>query len=93
MMNSIILDKKMFRLTTRNRSRISNRLAFFAAVMLVISALAGMSNSQYTSQDASEQITGIASSQIGQTAGKSPGASTAQGSKGFKMSLFLFRGN
>jgi len=33
----------MFRLTTHNKSRIPNRLAFFAAVMLVISALAGTS--------------------------------------------------
>jgi predicted ArsR family transcriptional regulator len=87
------LEKKMFRLTTHNRSRVPNRLAFFAAVMLVISALAGTSDTQQSNQDASRQIAGIASGQIDQAAGKSPGANTVQGSRGFKMSLFLFRGH
>jgi hypothetical protein len=87
------LEKKMFRLTTHNRSGIPNRLAFFAAVMLVISALAGTSDSQQSSQDTSRQIAGITSGQIDQDAGKSPGANATHGSKGFKMSLFLFRGH
>jgi hypothetical protein len=83
----------MFRLTTHNRLRISNRLAFFAAVMLVISALAGIGNVQQTGLKASGQIAGIQSGQMDQAVNKSTGTGVAQENAGFKMSLFLFRGN
>jgi len=89
----IILEKKMFRLTTHNRSRISNRLAFFAALILVITAVAGTYDPGQTNLDAPGQLATNTSRQMDQTAAESPVANTAQGSKGFKMSLFLFRGN
>jgi hypothetical protein len=83
----------MLRLTTHNRLRISNRLAFFAAVMLVISALAGAGSLQQTGLNGAAQIAGIQSGRTDQAVTKSTDASAAQGNTGFKMSLFLFRGN
>ena len=83
----------MFRLTTHNRLRVSNRLAFFAAMMLVISALLGMDNLQQTGLNVSSQVAGIQSDRTDQAVTKSSGTGTAQGNTGFKMSLFLFRGN
>ena len=81
------------RLTTHSRLRISNRLAFFAALMLAISALAGIGESVPGGQDMPKQIAGIASGGLDQNAGKSPGGNTLRQNKGFKMSLYLFRGN
>ena len=83
----------MFRLTTHNRLRVSNRLAFFAAVMLVISALVGMDNLQQNGPNLSSEVAGIQSDRMDQAAIKSSGTGTTQGNTGFKMSLFLFRGN
>ena len=83
----------MLRLTTHNRLRVSNRLAFFAAVMLVISALLGMNNLQQTGLNVSGQVAGIQSDRMDQAITKSSGTGTAQRNTGFKMSLFLFRGN
>jgi hypothetical protein len=83
----------MLRLTTHNRLRISNRLAFFAAVILVISALAGVGSSQQAGLSAAGQIAGIQSGRTDQAVTNSSGAGTAQENTGFKMSLFLFRGN
>jgi len=73
--------------------RVSNRLAFFAALTLVISALAGISNSQMTGQDTEGRMAANAASRMNQATATSPGTSSAQGNKGFKMSLFLIRGN
>ena len=83
----------MIRLTTRKKMRVSNRLAFFAALTLAISALAGMSNSQLTVQDADGGMAANAASRMSQTTATSSGTNTVQGNKGFKMSLFLIRGN
>jgi len=83
----------MMRLTTHSRTRISNRLAFFAALMLAISALAEIGESVPDGQDRSTQIAGIAPGGMDQTAGEAPGGNTIRKNKGFKMSLYLFRGN
>lgn len=83
----------MIRLTTRKKMRVSNRLAFFAALTLVISALAGMNNSQLTAQDADDRMAAHAASRMNHTTATSPGTNTVQGNKGFKMSLFLIRGS
>jgi len=81
----------MLRLTTRNRSIISNRLAIFAALMLVISALANTDDSIQFKQGGSGQFAGIASNSIEHSAAQPPGGKSLRKSKGFKMSLFLFR--
>jgi hypothetical protein len=86
-------EKKMMRLTTHSRLRISNRLAIFAALMLAISTLAGIGESVPGGQGMSTQIAGITSGGVDQNAGKSPGGTTPRKNKGFKMSLYLFRGN
>jgi hypothetical protein len=86
-------DRKMMRLTTHGRLRISNRLAFFAALMLAISALAGIGESVPGGQDMSTQIAGVASGSMDQNTSNSSGGNTLRKNKGFKMSLYLFRGN
>jgi len=73
--------------------KISNRLALFAAIVLVISSLAGIGNVQRTGLDASGQIAGIQSGGMDQAVTKSSSAGAVQENTGFKMSLFLFRGN
>jgi hypothetical protein len=73
--------------------RISNRLAVFAAITLVISALAGMGNLPQSSQDATGQLAEIQSGLMDQAATSSSGSGAAQGSKGFISTLFLFRNN
>lgn len=73
--------------------RISNRLAFFAALMLVISALAGLNKSSLSGQDAHSWAADNSSSLMDQTTSSSTATNSVQGNKGFKMSLFLIRGN
>jgi hypothetical protein len=72
----------MLRLTGKRTSRISNRLAIFAALLLVVTSLAGVGNSNLLSGSGE---TTIASSE----AEKSQPVKLH--SKGFKVSLFLFR--
>lgn len=73
--------------------KIPNRLAFFAALMLVISSLAGLNKSHSSGQDAHGWAADNLSSLMDQTASSSTATNSAQGNKGFKMSLFLIRGN
>jgi hypothetical protein len=73
--------------------KIPNRLALFAAIVLVISALAGIGNVQQTGLTVPDQIAAMQSERKDQAANKSTGAGATQGNNGFKMSLFLFRGN
>jgi len=76
----------MLPLTRSHKFRISNRLAIFAALLLVVTSLAGIGGSTITS----DQGTAL-------HAASPPAEMTAAGNtqvrknKGFKMSLFLFR--
>ena len=81
----------MLRFTARRKNRISNRLAIFAGLMLMISSLAGMNQANPVDQ---ENAGAFADNQSVvpevievDTAGPKP----ASKSKGFKVSLFLFR--
>ena len=83
----------MIHLTTHNRVRISNRLAFFAALMLVISALAGMNKTHLSGQSTHGWAADNSSSRMNNATSSSTATNSVQGNKGFKMSLFLIRGN
>lgn len=89
----LVLDQKMFRVTRYKRLSISNRLAFVAAIMLVISALAGMGNLPPSGQNAASQIAERQASLMDHAVSGSSGSASGQTDSGFKMSLFLFRNN
>jgi len=73
--------------------RISNRLAIFAAALLVVTSLADFGNSavfrgQQTGIDTTNMVAEEASSVM-----NSGGTAQVKKNSGFKMSLFLFRNN
>ncbi len=72
----------MLRLTGKQNSRISDRLAVFAALLLIVTSLAGMSNSTLLSNTDESTLAGVT------TEKSSP---VKLHSRGFKVSLFLFR--
>jgi hypothetical protein len=75
----------MLRINTHHKSRISNRLAIFAAVLLLVSSLAGMGNPIGPESGAMKALA-AADSAI-------PALSSKSSTKAFKISLFLFRNN
>jgi hypothetical protein len=83
----------MLRFTTRNKTRISSRLAFFAALALVVSTLAGMDESLLDAQQGAGQLSEMAMTSVDQPNIQKPAVKTLNKSKAFKMSLFLFRLN
>ncbi len=74
----------MLRLSGKRTSRISNRLAIFAALLLVVTSLAGVGNSTLLT-DGAESVLASSENQKSQPA--------RLRSNGFKVSLFLFRNN
>ena len=83
----------MLKLTTHHTPRISNRLAVFAALMLLVSALAGFSGSGLTSKDSADQTAAIETAPTQTFASETPVGTSLQKNKSFKVSLFLFRSN
>ena len=81
----------MFKLTSQNTPRISNSLAVFAALMLLLSALAGFRDSGHTATDPADQTAGNESAPTQFFAGETPAGNTHEKNKSFKVSLFLFR--
>ncbi len=81
----------MLRFKSHNTPRISNSLAVFAALMLLVGALAGVSKSGLTSQGSAEQTAGIESFPTQIFASEAPRGKTYKKNKSFKVSLFLFR--
>ena len=76
------MEKTMLRLTRQAKSRISDRLAIFAALLLLVTSLAGFGNSVISSSEGEELL--IASS-------AAESAPVSLQSRNFKVSLFLFR--
>lgn len=76
--------KTMLRLKGKHTSRISNRLAVFAALLLVVTSLAGIGKPNLLSNGAEPAM-------VSAERHESPPARLH--SKGFKVSLFLFRTN
>ena len=79
----------MLNIKSNHKLRISNRMAAFAALMLLVSGLAGFGNSGLTAKDSADQLADSASAQF--FAGETPGGNTHITNKSFKVSLFLFR--
>lgn len=74
----------MLRLTGKQTSRISNRLAIFAALLLVVTSLAGVGHSSTLSNGSESTIASSVQQKSQQVKLQS---------RGFKVSLFLFRSN
>ncbi len=81
----------MLRFKSHHTPRISNSLAVFAALMLLVSALAGVSGSVATTKGLAVQTAGIESAPMQTFASETPGGNTHKKNKSFKVSLFLFR--
>jgi len=81
----------MLKLNSQYTPRISNSLAVFAALMLLVSALAGFSDAALTAADSFDQAAEIDAAPTQTFANKTPGEDTRKKNKTFKVSLFLFR--
>jgi hypothetical protein len=81
----------MLKLNRTNKPRVSNRLAIFAAVLLMSSIVAGLDRSM-PHENSSDSLAAIPSLFSGETVTKqaSTGSQVKQ-KKGFKVSLFLLR--
>ncbi len=81
----------MLRLKSHHTPRISNSLAVLAVLMLLVSALASISDSALTAKDSADQTAGIESNPTQSLVRETPGGNTHKKNKSFKVSLFLFR--
>jgi len=81
----------MFKFKSHHKPRISNRLAFFAALILVVSSLANVSDSVVSTKDQALKTATDKSSSIDAFSSQAAGGTTQQKNKSFKVSLFLFR--
>jgi hypothetical protein len=86
-----ITEKTMLPLTRNRKNRVSNRLAAFAALLLVVTSLAGVGGSSHSR--GSESILQTVALAAEEEAALLPSGNTtkAKTNKGFKKSLFLFR--
>ena len=81
----------MYKFRSHHKPRISDRLAFFAALILVVSSLASVSESVVSSKDQAIKTAADESSGIDAFSSQASGGTTHQKNKSFKVSLFLFR--
>lgn len=81
----------MLRFKSHNTPRISNSLAVFAALMLMVSTLAGFSDAVLTATNPVDQTAGIETAQTQTFASDTAGRNANKNNKSFKASLFLFR--
>jgi len=86
-----LLEKKMLRIKSQNSPRISHSMAVLAALMLLVSALAGIADSTLTSKESANQMATTISAPTQTAAKVTPGGNTHKKNKNFKVSLFLFR--
>ena len=84
--NTLNLEKTMLRITRKPNSRISDRLAIFAALLLLVTSLAGMGNSVISSS--AGRSNWLIAAPLALKAGVRRSASK---NRSFKVSLFLFR--
>jgi len=81
----------MLRIAGNRKARISNRLAVFAALLLAITSLSGISNADLFTQGSDGQYASTAVSEIRKDRVSSGAETTVKKNKGFKVSLFLLR--
>jgi hypothetical protein len=81
----------MLPLTRSRKYRVSNRLAGFAALLLVVTSIAGVGGSSHST--GSESILQTATQAVEEAPAflQSGNTTKVKSNKGFKMSLFLFR--
>ena len=81
----------MLRLTRNRKSRVSNRVAIFAALMLTVISLAGAGGPTTSSNVQGQLFTTAGSAEKQVEKAQSNSSSAVKNNKGFKVSLFLFR--
>jgi len=81
----------MLKLRSHHKPRISNRLALFAALILVVSSLASVSDSVVSTRDQTIKTAADESSGMDAFSSQASGGTIHQKNKSFKVSLFLFR--
>lgn len=81
----------MLPLTRYSKTHISNRLAIFAALLLVVTSLAGVGGSSLPTENGTRMAVDTVSEASVQTQISS--ATQVKKNKGFKVTLFLFRNN
>ncbi len=80
----------MLRFRSRHTLRISNSLAVFAALTLLVSALVSLNDSGLTAKGTTSQMAEIESDPAQSLASEDPGGASYKKNKSFKVSLFLF---
>jgi len=81
----------MLPLTRSHKVKISNRLAVFAALLLLVTALSGVGGSHPTIGQPQSLVSAAEMNGEARARFQVTGTSSAKQNKGFKMSLFLFR--
>jgi len=81
----------MLPLTKNRRIRISNRLAVFAASLLVVTSLAGVGGSTRFTESGKNLAERVEAPAETTPMMRTAGPSKVNGKRGFKVSLFLFR--
>ena len=81
----------MLRITGSRKSRISNRLAVFAALLLTITSLSGVSNTDLFTPGADGHYAGTSVSESTKDRASTGTKASVKKNKGFKVSLFLLR--
>ena len=79
----------MLRITRLRKLRISDRLAVFAALLLVVTSLAGMGSSVNSSSAGNVHLAAVADA--AQVSTQSGASSAVKKNRGFKVSLLLIR--
>ena len=81
----------MLRLKKKKKSRVSDRLAIFAALLLTVTSLAGIGNSLISASDGNAPFSAMTVADNSSIALHSNSGVKVKKNRNFKVSLFLFR--
>ena len=81
----------MLRLTRKHRTRVSNRLAVFAAFLLIAATVASIGSAFDSQPEAGPSLVGAETAEAESGQGKA--VSAVRSNKRFKVNLYLFRRN
>ena len=81
----------MLRLTNNRMTRISNRLAIFAALLLLVSSLAGIGTPLAVPGDGAAQSVALPGTDKAAASLQATNSGKVKKNRGFKVSLLLFR--
>jgi hypothetical protein len=85
------MEKTMLRITRHPKSRISNRLAIFAALLLLVTSLSEIGNTGLSSSDVEALLATNSVAESAPVSLQSRSSTKAKKNRNFKVSLFLFR--